>query len=870
MPFSSSTPGYFPLNPGVCVMWATFDVLMCTASIWHMCTMSMDRYFTLKYPMKYGRNKTRTMVALKICFVWVISIGICSPVCILGFMDYSNVYNHSSGACVPTIRSFIIYGSLFAFCIPLCIMVVTYVMTIKILCDNQKLMKSIAKQQGDRKGRKERNGAYSTTYLTPNVYVPRFMERASIDTTVSGITINETSLHDTLVSSPKEETLNLATPLVPEPSPDWSKQNRLSVNQIEMEAMTKWEDRNGQAVVGEACQDPWSASGFVDQSRKPEEMEAKKEVKEDGVLNEHPTICQSASSEAMVGNRHRLLGRTNSGFSAALDPGIEGDFPLDNVTMTLASSSSTTTTSTTSGQSGFSATITSDPLNHIPTQTNFVLSSSQPHLPSALESSFSSIRTRSRLTSAPSGGESPPQDANDANGGHTTSGSSQEYRLAENANRNGKNGLKDSQQLSQGSSLSSMLSRTYWDSNATDLNESNEAASGPDLQEKLSMIEQEMDECLREITPKGQVCSGIKEHTEEEDNDIEMKINLEDGLEVSEESDESESDRESYEDPAEQSLYKADSIDEERQNGGGHITLQGIPPVLVSSPPNGSSDDTPNESDSEKSNLITIHLKASGCYLYQIEPSQSGMRPSGEENSSGPNAQDDRKNRSNPLLSIKHGDSTECSCDDLEREHDLELYCQNETEESMSESGNTKMIVHKVHPAKKKKKKLNSRIRGYTSRWHTMMRRKTCRRKSDAPICKVNGMVPPNMISKRTASNEKKASKVLGIIFAVFVVLWTPFFMMNILSVVCEQCIKAITPAMMASIVWLGYMSSLANPIIYTMFNTAFRRAFYRILTCQYPKRNAAQTTQDQILMTNASNWGSDRRNTLTLTLREY
>ena len=41
--------GYFPLSSSVCVIWATLDVLMCTASIWHMCIMSVDRFLTLRY-----------------------------------------------------------------------------------------------------------------------------------------------------------------------------------------------------------------------------------------------------------------------------------------------------------------------------------------------------------------------------------------------------------------------------------------------------------------------------------------------------------------------------------------------------------------------------------------------------------------------------------------------------------------------------------------------------------------------------------------------------------------------------------------------------------------------------------------------------
>ena len=60
------------------------------------------------------------------------------------------------------------------------------------------------------------------------------------------------------------------------------------------------------------------------------------------------------------------------------------------------------------------------------------------------------------------------------------------------------------------------------------------------------------------------------------------------------------------------------------------------------------------------------------------------------------------------------------------------------------------------------------------------------------------------------------------------------------------------TPTLMAAIVWLGYLSSLANPIIYTMFNTSFRRAFYKILKCQYPIRRlgySAAHTPDTIGM---------------------
>jgi hypothetical protein len=106
-----------------------------------MSTMSVDRYCTIRYPIGYGRNRTKTTVALKIAFVWIISIAICSGLAVSGFLDYSNVY--SDGQCVPAIKDFVLYGSLMAFYVPLVIMIVTYALTVRILADNRRTMKEL-------------------------------------------------------------------------------------------------------------------------------------------------------------------------------------------------------------------------------------------------------------------------------------------------------------------------------------------------------------------------------------------------------------------------------------------------------------------------------------------------------------------------------------------------------------------------------------------------------------------------------------------------------------------------------------------------------------------------------------------------------
>ncbi|XP_051231540.1 5-hydroxytryptamine receptor 2B [Dicentrarchus labrax] len=88
--------------------------------------------------------------------------------------------------------------------------------------------------------------------------------------------------------------------------------------------------------------------------------------------------------------------------------------------------------------------------------------------------------------------------------------------------------------------------------------------------------------------------------------------------------------------------------------------------------------------------------------------------------------------------------------------------------------------------------------------------------------------------SMQTLSNEQRASKVLGIVFLLFVVMWCPFFITNITSVLCTSCDVRIIARLMEIFVWVGYVSSGINPLVYTLFNKTFRQAFTRYMTCNY------------------------------------
>jgi hypothetical protein len=61
-----------------------------------------------------------------------------------------------------------------------------------------------------------------------------------------------------------------------------------------------------------------------------------------------------------------------------------------------------------------------------------------------------------------------------------------------------------------------------------------------------------------------------------------------------------------------------------------------------------------------------------------------------------------------------------------------------------------------------------------------------------------------------------------------------PFFTANIINAICDK-LQWTAPGATVFMVttWLGYGNSFMNPVIYTVFNEEFRKAFLMILRCQ-------------------------------------
>ncbi|XP_067657218.1 octopamine receptor beta-2R-like [Haliotis asinina] len=83
MPFSASMElsGKWVLGRTMCDIFNGNDVLFSTASILHLCCISMDRYIAIIHPLQYENKMTRHRVAAMLTTTWVASILIsCIPV----------------------------------------------------------------------------------------------------------------------------------------------------------------------------------------------------------------------------------------------------------------------------------------------------------------------------------------------------------------------------------------------------------------------------------------------------------------------------------------------------------------------------------------------------------------------------------------------------------------------------------------------------------------------------------------------------------------------------------------------------------------------------------------------------------------------
>lgn len=99
---------------------------------------------------------------------------------------------------------------------------------------------------------------------------------------------------------------------------------------------------------------------------------------------------------------------------------------------------------------------------------------------------------------------------------------------------------------------------------------------------------------------------------------------------------------------------------------------------------------------------------------------------------------------------------------------------------------------------------------------------------------------PPSVL---ISQKERKAARQLGVIMCAFIACWLPYFIVFMVVAVCPDCIA---DTLFKITLWLGYMNSTLNPVLYPLCNANFRRAFAKMLKtnwcCRTSPRQHHQT----------------------------
>lgn len=112
------------LGRNLCHVWISFDVLCCTASIWNVTAIALDRYWTITRHLQYTLRARRRASALMIALTWALSALISLAPLLFG---WGEAYDARLQRCqVSQEPSYAVFSTCGAFYLPLGVVLFVY------------------------------------------------------------------------------------------------------------------------------------------------------------------------------------------------------------------------------------------------------------------------------------------------------------------------------------------------------------------------------------------------------------------------------------------------------------------------------------------------------------------------------------------------------------------------------------------------------------------------------------------------------------------------------------------------------------------------------------------------------------------------
>lgn len=106
----------------LCQMWISFDVLCCTASIWNVTAIALDRYWSITRHLEYTLKTRKKISNVMIALTWLLS----SIISLSPLFGWGETYSEGMKCQVSQEPSYTIFSTFGAFYLPLCVVLFVY------------------------------------------------------------------------------------------------------------------------------------------------------------------------------------------------------------------------------------------------------------------------------------------------------------------------------------------------------------------------------------------------------------------------------------------------------------------------------------------------------------------------------------------------------------------------------------------------------------------------------------------------------------------------------------------------------------------------------------------------------------------------